>query len=98
MDVSDLKSLGQKNFSDETNKKIHWVTKMYRDWRNCQSHLERIPCELDDISSVNEESIMFAMIHFLTEVKELHGTNFPPRSLYDIVICVQLHLKSLGFS
>ena len=28
-----LQQLSHKNFSDDTMKKVKWVTKMYRDWR-----------------------------------------------------------------
>ena len=101
MDAHSLHSLSYKNFSEETNKKIRWVTKMYHDWRNyrhSRQDLQNIPYDLDDISTITEDSIVFAMTRFLTEVKKLDGTDFPPNTLYDIVICVQFHLESMGFS
>ena len=101
MDADSLRNLSYKNFSDETNKKIRWVTKMYHDWRNyrnSRNDLQNIPCDLDDISTITEESIVFAITRFLTEVKKLDGSDFPPHTLYDIVICLQFHLESIGFS
>ena len=38
------------------------------------------------------------MCRFLTEVKKMDGTNFPGKTLYDIVVCVQFHLETLGFN
>ena len=55
-------------------KKIRWVNKMYHKWRNyrhSKEYLERIPCDLDDISTITEESTIFAMTKFLTDVRSL---------------------------
>ena len=38
------------------------------------------------------------MCQFLTKVKKLDGTDFPVKTLYDIVICLQFHLEKQGFS
>ena len=32
------------------------------------------------------------------EIKKLDGTEYPGKTLYDIVICLQFHLECLGFS
>ena len=38
------------------------------------------------------------MRRFITEVQKLDGTDFPPKTLYQIMICVLFHLKTLGFT
>ena len=35
---------------------------------------------------------------FIIEVKKLDGSNFPLKTLHDIVLCVQFHLEMKGFS
>ena len=41
---------------------------------------------------------MYVLVHFLTEVKKIDGSDFPGKTLYDILICVQFYLETLGFS
>ena len=94
MDVLD--GLSQKNFSDETLHKIRWVVKMYREWKNYR-HSLGIVCDLDDVSTISEESLQFCMCRFITEIKKVNGKDFPGKTLYDIVVCIQFHLECLGF-
>ena len=95
-----LVSMTCKNFSDETMKKIRWVTKMYHEWRIYRHSLglEHISCDLDEVSTISEESLKFALTRFMTEVKKVDGSDFPARTLYDIIICVQFHLETLGIT
>ena len=96
-----MEDLSHKNFSYETNKKIRWVLKMFHEWRsywNSTPDLKHIDCDLDDKSSISMESVIFAVPRFITEVKKLDGSNFPGKTLYDIVICIQFHLESIGFA
>ena len=41
--------------------------------------------------------MIFALTRFLTEVKKIDGTDFPAKTLYEILICIQFHLEKLGF-
>ena len=56
----DLSYLSRKNFVPETVKKIQWATKMYHDWRNYHHSqgFQFIPCDLDDVSTITEESLI----------------------------------------
>ena len=96
----DLENLTHKNFSPETMKKIKWVVKMFHEWRIYRENsagLEKMECNLDDKSSITKENVVFAMSQFLTEVKKVDGSDFPGKTLYDTVICMQFHLETLGF-
>ena len=99
LDEEKLNDLCHKNFSPETMKKVKWVLKMFREWRSYRhsNGYEYIPCDLDHKSTISEESLIFAMSRFITEVKKVDGSDFPGKTLYEIVICVQFHLETLGF-
>ena len=74
---------------------------MYCDWHNysnSQENLINITCDLDDISTISCESLIFALCRFITEMRKLDGSEFPGKTLCDIHVCVQFHLKTLGFS
>ena len=95
-----LSELSHKNFAPETLKKVRWVCKMYREWR-AHRHgmgLEFISCDLEDRSTISASSLSFALCRFITEVKKIHGSNFPGKTLYEILVCVQFHLECLGFA
>ena len=99
--VQDLEDLGHKNFSPETMKKVKWVTGMYRNWRNYRnssSDLESVECDLDDVSTITQDSFIYAVIRFLTEVKKMDGSDFPGKTLYDILVCIQFYLETKGFA
>ena len=95
-----LEELSHKNFAPETVQKINWAIKMYRDWRNYRhSHgYEQIECDLDDKSTITHPNLIFALVRFITEVKKVDGSDYPGKTLYDILICVQFHLESLGIN
>ena len=101
LDVETMTKLTQKRFSPETNKKIRWVTGMYHDWRNYRNsnvHVMNIYCDLDNVENLRKEELIPAVCRFLTEVCKLDGSQFPGKTLYDIVICLQFHLETMGFS
>ena len=95
-----LDKLAKKNFSDETMKKVNWATRMYNDWRihrNCSADLQNISCDIFDMDTINCESLVFALTRFITEVKKLDGSDFPGKTLYEILICIQFHLETMGY-
>ena len=98
LDSDTLTDLGRKKFSPETVKKMMWVHRMYSNWRDARNAtgMEFIACDLEDMSTICTESFLFGMKRFITEIRKLDGTDFPAKTLYQIVICVQFHLKSMG--
>ena len=99
--ADNLDKLAKKNFADDTMKKVNWATKMYNDWRmhrNSSSDLEDIYCDIFDKETINHDSLVFALTRFVTEVKKLDGSDFPGKTLYEIVICIQFHLETMGYA
>ena len=101
LDDMSLDRMTKKTFSDESLKKIHWVRRMYSQWRdvrNTSGNQEFISCDLEDLVMINVPDFVFAVCHFITEVKQMNGDDFPAKTLYDLVICTQIHLETLGFT
>ena len=46
---------------------------------------------------ITGKSLKFALCHFITEVKKVNGDDFPGKTLYDIIVCIQFHLECLEF-
>ena len=92
-----MSKLAHKSFSDETMKKVSWVRNMYNDWRifrNSQPTLQDVKCDLEKLGDFSKEDLCYDLCRFITEVKKLDGSDFPSRTLYDIIICVQFWLES----
>ena len=101
LEESALVMLTRKTFAAETMKKINWVVKMFSEWRlyrNEFSITEQIECDLEDVDNISRETLSFAMTRFLTEVRRVDGKHFPGRTLYDIVVCIQMYLETFGFT
>ena len=102
LDYESFEALSHKNFSEETMKKIHWVRKMYGDWHDTRNvdhgHDEIIHCDLENLPSVNVESLVFGMRRFITEIRKIDGDEYPPKTLYQIVLCMQFHLETKGIT
>ena len=73
-------SISRKNFSSETMRKVNWVKNMYDDWRSYRHSLglQYIDCDLDDVTTITEESLVYAVTRFITEVKKVDGNRLPP--------------------
>ena len=84
----ELQDLSHKNFAPETMKKVKWVTKIYREWPAFQasSQLETTQCDLDNVDTITYQSLLFALCRFITEVKKVDGSDFPGKTLYDILV------------
>ena len=96
-----LDRLSKKSFAPETMKKINWVVKMFADWRkykNSIPSMEFIYCDLDDVRKITQGNLCFAMMRFITEVRKLDGSMFPGKTIYDLVVSVQMHLETFGFT
>ena len=102
LDKHSLDVLSKKNFSDETLKKVRWVRNIFAEWRfdrnMKQFEDEVVECDLEYRNTITPESLVFAMQRFVTEIRKLDGSDYPPKNLYQIVLCVQFHLETLGFT
>ena len=76
-------SMSRKQFSDET------ATDVHVGW--CSGM--KVP-----LGSFSKESLCGYLCKFITEVKKVDGTDFPPQTLYDIIICLQFWWESNGYN
>ena len=98
--ATDLVELANKNFSEETMKQIRWVRKMYNEWHAFRNGSESpfIECDLEDKATISVQSLQFTLVRFVMEIKKLNGDDYPGKTLYHIIICIQFYLECLGFA
>ena len=56
-----------------------------------------IYCDLDDHETITQENIVYSLSRFIREITKVNGEQFPAKTLYEIMMCVQFHLESIGF-
>ena len=74
------------------------MTKMYSEWRQARNSLadcDHILADLDNVASLSTPNLVFALCRFITEIRKAEGTDFPPHTLYQIVICFRFKLNNL---
>ena len=102
LDEASFESLKHKNFSDETVKNMRWVRKMYSEWRETHNAKyvvdELISCDLENLSTITIESLELVLRRFITEVRKMDGEDFPPKTLYQILLCIQFHCETKGLT
>ena len=100
LSMQSLVELSHKNFSPETMKKVHWARKIFREWRQYRAGLDGdgIACDLEDCTMITAASLSYALCRFITEIKKVDGSEYPGKTLCDIVICLQFHLECMGFA
>ena len=82
-------------------KKIRWAVNMYCDWmdyRNNSPTLMNVECDLNNVATITKASLSSALCKFITEVKKLDGSDYPGKTLYDIIISLQFHLELCGIN
>ena len=93
----DFSILEKKQFSAESKKKMKWAVNMYSDWRKSRIGFvgcpdEIIKANLDLLHTFDKRDLCYALSKFVTEIKRLDGKEYPPNTIREIVICIQMHL------
>ncbi len=96
---ADLKSLENKHFAPDTHKNICWAVNMYEQWRATRNRNPdniTITASLFRPDSLTKDNLSYGLCRFLTEVKKMDSSDFPSKTLYEILISIQMHLESEG--
>ncbi len=101
---SQLEELCVKQFAETTDKKIAWSVNMFKEW--CMNRLRVGPYDnthgtlqwvnLDDTGNLLKPHLSLSLCCFLNEIKRKDGKDFPGKSLYEILMCLQFHLEKRG--
>ena len=72
---------------------------MYNEWRLQQNkNPDQIPikCDLVNMQHIQKKPLYNALYKFITEITKINGEEYPPKTIYEIIICVQMYLESKG--
>ena len=80
---------------------MKWAVNMYSQWRINKMGSgyisdQIVNANLDVINEVSKADLCFALSRFICEVKKLDGSEYPPNTLREIIIMVQMYLNEQG--
>ena len=92
-----IDSISKKNFTPKSKTKILWAVNMYGEGRKnrLSSGLyapEIINAKLDCVGMFAKSDLCYSLSCFICGVKKLDGSDYPPNSLRDIVLMIQMYL------
>ena len=96
-----INNLSNKQFAEQSRRKIRWAVNLYCQWRLnrmndscCPSQISR--ANLDFVFAVQQEDLAYSLARFLREVKRVDGKDYPPNTLRELVIMIQMFLHEKG--
>ena len=100
-DEAKISELTNKVFAVQSCKKIRWAVKMYNEWRVNRLKEVLVPveirrCDLKFPQDFNENDLCYTLIRFIREVRKLDNTEFPPNTLREIIVMLQMDLQQKG--
>ena len=100
-DEDKIYELSNKQFAEQSKRKIRWAVNLYCDWRKvrmqdsmCASAISR--ADLDVVVDLYKEDLAYALARFIREIKKLNGEEYPPNTLREVIIMIQMHLNQNG--
>ena len=86
-----------KNFSVQSKRKIKWAVNMYCDWRKSRLSDQNvskqiIESDLEVVNALEKSNLAYSLARFIREVKRLDGGEYPPNTLREIIIMIQMYL------
>ncbi len=95
-----LRELAGKSFAKSTDRKINWAMNLFHMW-----HENRIKegtgfgeiswCDVDK-DDLNPEVLAHVLPTFINEIKRADGQDYPPNTVYSIIVMIQLFFEKKG--
>ncbi len=90
----------EKTFAASTERKIQWAVRLFQNWRfsrirvpECDGRLRW--CDIED-GRIQPSNLAPCLCVFLTEVRHVDGTEYPAKTLYSIIVMLQMHFDKMG--
>ena len=92
--------LSNRKFSEQSRNRIKWALKMFNEWHNnrmSEVHVEGQRRRSDlQFSDYSQQDLCYTLYRFITEVRKMDKSEFPPNSVQEIIIMIQMFLNERG--
>jgi hypothetical protein len=100
--VADLQAMGVKHFATATDGKVQWGVNRYDAWhrwrlmqRPVDERIQRTHFK-NNWGEVSSSDVCYSLIRFVSEITKKDGSDYPGRTLYELVIMIQFKLEGKG--
>ena len=100
-DEDKIYELSNKHFAEQSKRKIRWTANLYSEWRlkrvmesGCPTQI--VHANLDHYSQIVKVELAYSLSRFLREVKRLDGKEYPPNTLRELIVMIQMFLHERG--
>ena len=100
LSASKIVELKTRQLKKQTNNKMQWGVRAYNDWRTnklsdiINFDVKIFEADLSNVAVMPKESFIHAMCIFIAEVtKQKDGTDYPGKTLYEMVTSIQKYLN-----
>lgn len=86
-------------FAPTTVAKLKWAVSLFKDWQKQRNDIavdqdiSPIRVELEEMT---KDELNFSISRFICEIKKRDGNEYPSDTLYSLVVCLQLHMDTIG--
>ncbi len=96
----ELAKMSEKTFAASTERKIQWAVNLFQNWRFSRVRLPECDgrlrwCDIED-GRIQPSNLAHCLCVFLTEVRRVDGTEYPAKTLYSIIVLLQMHFDKMG--
>ena len=96
-----ISELSFKNFACESKRKIRWAVNLYNVWHSNRMKEQFVLHQIvrADMSlgqPFDQAELSFALSQFITGVKKVDNTEYPPNTIRELIIMIQMHLHQNG--
>ena len=97
-----MNDVTNKKFAVQSQKKMRWAVKLYSEWRvnhikTTVAGVQIMNVDLDRIFQFNKEYLCYSLCRFIREIKKMNGEEYPPSTVREIIIMIQMYLHERGF-
>ena len=99
---SDILKLQTRQMPINSRRKVNWAVRLFEEWRqNRNATIKKEGCANKSIiprtaTELRHDELSFALSAFVAEIKKADGTDYPPNTLFEIIMCIQTHINVTG--
>ncbi len=98
---TEIEELSKKKFANSFEKKICWVLGLYQQWCKyqissfqCNPPILRSDLSISKLNTLSKTDLAYSLSCFITKIRKLNSKEYPPRTVYQMCVCLQMYLES----
>ena len=96
-----ISDFSRKKFAPQSKRKMSWAVNMYNGWRSNRiftswPSVQIVRADLTKVNELNPTDLSYSLCRFIREIKKINGEEYPPNTIRELVIMIQMYLNEYG--